>query len=151
MHSNPIISVQFVEGEIDVQKHSILPTTGCGGECLFVGRTRPEHHDKHGQLLELSYDCYQTLAKTKLEELANEAVARFGVRAIHICHSTGRVPVHGASVVIAVASEHRGDAFHACQFLIDLLKLHVPIWKQEIWTDGTTWSAGDPLPVERKT
>jgi molybdopterin synthase catalytic subunit len=151
MHSNPIISVQFVEGEVDIQKHSTLPTTGCGGECLFVGRTRPEHHDKHGELLELSYDCYQTLAQTKLEQLANEAVARFGVRTINICHSTGSVPINGVSVVIAVASEHRDDAFHACRFLIDLLKLHVPIWKQEIWEDGTTWSAGVPLPNELKT
>ncbi len=145
MKIEPIISVHFVDGEVDVQKHSQLPAIGCGGECVFVGRTRPEHNEQHGDLVELSYDCYKTMAQTQLEKLAEETVARFSVRAIHICHSTGSVPVDAASVVIAVASDHRDDAFLACRSLIDLLKLQVPIWKQEMWEDGTSWSDGKPL------
>ena len=145
MKKEPRISVHFVNGEVDVQKHSQLPAIGCGGECIFVGRTRPEFNAQHGNLVELSYDCYETMAQTQLEKLATEAVARFSVRAIHICHSTGSVPVDAASVVIAVGSDHRDDAFLACRFLIDLLKSQVPIWKQEMWADGTTWSDGKPL------
>ncbi|MBT4585113.1 MAG: molybdenum cofactor biosynthesis protein MoaE [Phycisphaerae bacterium] len=145
MEKDPIISVHFVDGEVDVPKHSQLPAIGCGGECIFVGRTRPEHNKQHGDLTELSYDCYKTMAQSQLEKLAEEAVARFSVRAIQICHSTGSVQVDKASVVIAVGSDHRDDAFLACRFLIDLLKLQVPIWKQEVWSDGTTWSNGKPL------
>jgi len=145
MEKEPIISVQFIEGEIDVSIHSQLPAIACGGECAFVGRTRPEHSLQHGELVALLYDCYKTMASVQLQKLAEEAVARFSVRAIRICHSTGKVPVHKASVVIAVGSDHRDDAFRACRFLIDLLKLQVPIWKQEIWANGTTWRDGNQL------
>ncbi|MDP7009604.1 MAG: molybdenum cofactor biosynthesis protein MoaE [Phycisphaerales bacterium] len=146
MPEEPIILINFVVGEVDVPKYSILPAIGCGGECVFIGRTRPEHHPTHGDLIALSYDCYETMAKKQLETLSEEAIARYSVRAITICHSTKSVEVNGASVVIAVASDHRADAFLACRFLIDQLKLHVPIWKQEVWSDGTTWSEGKPLP-----
>jgi molybdopterin synthase catalytic subunit len=145
MAKDPTISVLFVDGEVNVPKHSQLPAIGCGGECVFIGRTRPEYNKQHGDLVGLLYDCYQTMAQSQLEKLAEEAAVRFSVRAIHISHSTGTVPVDGASVVIAVACDHRDDAFLACQFLIDLLKLQVSIWKQEIWADGTTWSDGKPL------
>jgi len=140
MGKDPIISVLFVEGEIDVPKRSLLPNIGSGGECIFVGRTRPDHHEKHGKLIALHYDCYKKMAQSQLEKLAEQAVARFNVRVIQICHSCGKVPIDGASVVIAVGSNHRDDAFLACRFLIDLLKLQATIWKQEVWADGTTWS-----------
>ncbi len=140
MGKDPIISVLFVEGEVDVSKRSLLPNIGCGGECIFVGRTRPDHHEKHGKLLALHYDCYKKMAQSQLEKLAEEAVARFDVRVIQICHSCGEVPIDGASVVVAVGSNHRDDAFLACRFLIDLLKLQATIWKQEVWVDGATWS-----------
>ena len=143
MEKDPCISVLFVEGDVDVSKHSLLPSSGCGGECIFVGRTRPDYHEKHGDLVALSYECYKTMAQTQLERLAKEAADRFEARVIHICHSSSKVPVNGASVLIAVGSEHRNDAFHACHFLIDQLKLQATIWKQEIWADGTTWSECD--------
>ena len=143
MGKDPIISVLFVEGEVDVSKHSLLPNIGCGGECIFVGRTRPDHHEKHGKLIALHYDCYKKMAQSQLEKLAEEAVARFNVRVIQICHSCGKVPIDGASVVIAVGSNHRDDAFLACQFLIDLLKSQATIWKQEVWAEGTTWSTSN--------
>ncbi len=142
MHKVPIIAVKFVEGEVDVSTYSNIPTIGCSGECLFVGRTRPQRHKTHGELIELKYDCYQSMAQKQLEKLAIESVARFNAKTVTICHSTGSVPIHGASVVIRVGCDHRDDAFLACRFLIDLLKLHVSIWKQEVWSNGTTWSSG---------
>lgn len=147
MHTEPVISINFVDGAVDVPKHSVLPALGCGGECLFVGRTRPEHHEQHGELVELKYECYQTMAATLLEQFANEAHARFKTKAINISHSIGRVPVNAASVVIAVACNHRDSAFLACRFLIDSIKSEVPVWKQEVWTNGITWSNDTILPL----
>jgi len=147
MHEEPVISINFVDGAVDVTKHSMLPALGCGGECVFVGRTRPEHHALHGELVELKYDCYQAMAATQLKQFANEAHARFNARAINICHSTGSVPVDAASVVIAVACNRRNDAFLACRFLIDSLKSQVPVWKQEVWTNGKTWSTDASLSL----
>ena len=149
MHKAPLISIDFVAGAVDVPKHSVLPALGCGGECVFIGRTRPEQHPLHGELVELKYDCYQAMAATQLKQFSNEAHARFNARAIHICHSTGGVPVDAASVVIAVACNHRDDAFLACRFLIDLLKSQVTLWKQEVWANGKTWSTHASLSLRK--
>ena len=146
MHIEPIITVNFIEGELDVPTRSALPSLGCGGECLFVGRTRPQHRPEYGTLVELRYDCYQPMAKTQLDALTDEAVGKFHARAIVISHSIGSVSVGAASVVIAVGCDHRDDAFRACRFLIDALKLQVPIWKQEVWASRTTWSDGSLQP-----
>ncbi len=139
------ISIQLVQGPIDVPSASILPLIGCGGECVFIGRTRPEEHNDHGDLIALEYECYEEMAKKTLIELANESIQRFSIGYIRLTHSIGRVEVNAPSIVIAVSSKHRADAFRSCRFIIDLLKQRVPIWKQEKWSDGTTWSKGVPL------
>ncbi len=142
------INIQFTENAVDVALASILPAIGCGGECIFVGRTRPEVNQTHGELLALHYDCYQEMANKELQTLAQEAIQRFEVRHVRVTHSVGRVAIDEASVVIAVSSNHRDDAFTACRFMIDLLKQRVPIWKKEMWADGTTWSNGVPLATD---
>ena len=144
------ISINFSEGAIDTEVASVLPSIGCGGECIFIGRTRPETNKHHGDLLALRYECYKEMAEQELRTLASEAINRFSVECVHVTHAIGKVEVDEASVVIAVSSKHRSDAFTACRFLIDLLKLRIPIWKQEIWADGTTWNDGKPLHHNKK-
>ena len=139
------ISIQLVQGPIDVPSASILPLIGCGGECVFIGRTRPEEHNDQGSLIALEYECYEEMAKKTLIELATESIHRFSIGYIRLTHSIGRVEINDASIVIAASSTHRADAFRSCRFMIDLLKQRAPIWKQEIWPDGTTWSKGVPL------
>jgi molybdopterin synthase catalytic subunit len=139
------IDIQFSQNAIDVPKASTLPSLGCGGECLFVGRTRPENNLVHGELIALNYDCFQEMAEKELYTLAEETIKRFQARHIKVTHAIGKVAINEASVVIAVCCDHRDDAFTACRFIIDLLKQRVPIWKQEMWADGTTWSEGVPL------
>lgn len=145
MGLNTQIEIRFDAEAVNVEQASMLPSLGCGGECIFVGRTRPEENETHGALLALEYDCYQEMAETEIRKLAEEAINRFDVRHVRVTHSVGRVAIDEASVVIAVASDHRDDAFTACRFMIDLLKQRVPIWKQEMWADGTTWKDGVPL------
>jgi molybdopterin synthase catalytic subunit len=139
------INIQLAQHEIDVVSASSLPSIGCGGECIFVGRTRPEHHEKHGSLLALQYACYPEMAEKELRSVAKEAIDRYSTRVVRVTHAIGRVAIDEASVVIATSSEHRKDAFDACQYIIDELKQRVPIWKQELWADGTTWKNGKPL------
>jgi len=142
MASRAHIQIKFEDNGVDVQAASILPCNESGGECIFIGRTRHETSAKHGTLVALQYDCYQTMAETEVHRLAVEAIDRFAVHAVHVTHSIGLVAIGEASVVIAVGSDHRDDAFLACRFMIDMLKLRVPIWKQEQWADGSTWSKG---------
>ena len=145
MTIEPHVQIEFTADQINVSTASELPTIGCGGECVFIGRTRPEAHAEHGDLTALQYDCYEDMARTELALIADEAIAEFSVRCIRITHSVGNVPVHDASVVIAVGSNHRNEACKACRFLIDNLKTRVPIWKQEKWKTEMTWVAGEPL------
>lgn len=144
------ISILFSESAIDTEPASVLPSIGCGGECIFIGRTRPETNQQHGDLLALRYECYIEMAEQELRTLASEAINRFSVEYVQVTHAIGTVEVGEASVVIAVSSKHRSDAFTACRFLIDLLKLRIPIWKQELWADGTTWNDGKPLHHTKK-
>ena len=139
------ININFTEEAIDICSVSELPPAGCGGECIFVGRTRPEMNGNHGELVALKYDCYQEMAIKQLTTLANEAITQYGVGHIQITHRVGTVPINEASVVISVGSDHRDSAFLACRFLIDQLKLQVPIWKQEMWAGTSTWADGAPI------
>lgn len=141
----PHVQIVLTADEINVSNVSELPPLGCGGESVFIGRTRPETHDEHGDLTALQYDCYEEMARTELALIAAEAIATYSVQCIRITHSIGIVSVHGASVVIAVGGAHRADACDACRFLIDSLKARVPIWKQEKWKTERTWVAGEIL------
>ena len=71
---------------------------------------------------------------------------RFAIRDAWIIHRLGRLRIGETSVLIIVASAHRGPAFDACRWLIDTLKQTVPIWKQETFADGAVWAAGEPFP-----
>ena len=145
MTTEPHVQIEFTADQINVSTASKLPTIGCGGECVFIGRTRPEAHAEHGELTALQYDCYEDMARTELALIADEAITEFSVRCIRITHSVGTVPIHKVSVVIAVGSDHRDEAFRACRYLIDELKARVPIWKQEKWDTQTIWVEGIPL------
>ena len=83
-----------------------------------------------------------------MQGLRAEAIANFGVREVAIVHRLGRLVVGQTSVLIAVASAHRGAAFDACRWVIDTLKKTVPIWKHEQFVDGAVWSDGEPFPEE---
>jgi molybdopterin synthase catalytic subunit len=63
-------------------------------------------------------------------------------------HRLGRLEIGETSVLIIVASAHRGAAFEACRWLIDTLKRTVPIWKKEFFSDGAVWADGEPFPPE---
>jgi molybdopterin synthase catalytic subunit len=105
-----------------------------GGIDIFLGTTRAE-----GDLLALDYEGYESMARNQLTELASGARAQFPVKKLVILHRLGRVAIGEASVLIAVSTPHRADAFACCRWIIDELKKEVTIWKKEIWSsrDGT--------------
>lgn len=108
-----------------------LDLKGLGGLVIFSGVVRPS--DAHGRKLShLEYEAYTEMAHAELHKLCQEAAHRWGVHQIAIMHRVGQVEIGQPSVVIAVAAEHRAEAFAACQYLIDTLKQTVPIWKKEV-------------------
>jgi molybdopterin synthase catalytic subunit len=108
-----------------------------GAVVVFDGVVR--NHAKNKAVRFLEYDAYETMALKKLEEIGLRAKNQFQIRDIAIVHRLGHLEVGECSVVIAVASAHRGPAFDACRFAIDTIKKIVPIWKKEFYEDGEVW------------
>ena len=108
-----------------------------GAVVVFIGTTRDNNEGRDVQRLE--YEAYAGMAESELAKIAGEARARWGIARIAVVHRTGVVPIGMASVVIAVSSAHRGDAFAAARFAIDRLKEVVPIWKKEFFAGGAVW------------
>jgi molybdopterin synthase catalytic subunit len=117
-----------------------------GAVTVFDGIVR--NNTKGRQTLYLDYSAYEAMALDQMRALAAEAIERFGVRDVALVHRLGQLHVGETSVLIAVASAHRGVTFEACRWLIDTLKKQVPIWKKEVFVDGAVWGAGEPFPAE---
>ena len=115
-----------------------------GAVAVFEGIVR--NHSRNRRTLYLDYEAYEPMAVKKLEELAEQALAQFAVREVAMVHRLGRLEIGETSVLIVVASAHRGAAFDACRWLIDTLKKTVPIWKKEHFEDGAVWADGEPFP-----
>jgi molybdopterin synthase catalytic subunit len=115
-----------------------------GAVCVFDGIVRDNTRGR--MTLHLDYEAYEEMALEQMRGLAAEAVTKFGVRDVALVHRLGRLVVGETSVLVVVASAHRGAAFDACEWLIDTLKKTVPIWKKEQFVDGALWSDGEPFP-----
>jgi molybdopterin synthase catalytic subunit len=115
-----------------------------GAVVVFDGIVR--NNTRGRKTLCLDYEAYEEMALKQMEALAAEARAKFGVREVKIVHRLGRLVVGETSVLIVVASAHRGQAFEASRWLIDTLKKKVPIWKKETFEDGVVWADGEPFP-----
>ena len=110
---------------------------GCGGVVTFLGTVRD--HARGRSIRHLEYEAYPGMAEREMEKIAATAAERWpGVR-VAIAHRTGRLEIGEVAVAIAAAGPHREEAFAACRFAIDTLKLTVPIWKKEFALDGEYW------------
>lgn len=117
-----------------------------GAVAVFDGVVRDNTRGR--RTLYLDYEAYEAMALGQMQGLVDEARQRFGVRRIALVHRLGRLQIGETSILIAVASAHRAQAFDACRWLIDTLKKTVPIWKKEWFQDGAVWADGEPLPTE---
>ena len=108
----------------------------CGAVVSFVGTVRATNHGK--RVVRLEYEAYPEMAVRIFEQIAAQAREKWAARvAIH--HRTGALEPGEISVVIAAAAPHRGDAFEACRHAIEALKKDAPIWKRELYPDGSSW------------
>ena len=126
----PLSPDKFTEA---VRRHSN------GAVVTFLGTTRDNFEGK--RVVTLEYEAYDAMAVKKLEEVRRELLAEFGLDDLAIGHRTGRVGLGEISLVVAVGSPHRKEAFLACHQAVDRIKEVVPIWKKEVYEDGSRWVA----------
>ncbi|MFA5027883.1 MAG: molybdenum cofactor biosynthesis protein MoaE, partial [Candidatus Methylomirabilota bacterium] len=103
----------------------------------FLGVVRVLSRGRTVQYLE--YEAYPEMAVASMRAIGEEIRGRFAVDQVAILHRVGRLGIGEASVAIAVASPHRREALEACAHAIERLKAVVPIWKKEVWADGSAW------------
>jgi molybdopterin synthase catalytic subunit/molybdopterin converting factor small subunit len=126
-----------VTGEpLDVEAvRKLVADPSTGATVVFLGTTR--------EVPSLEYEAYAEMAREKIRELAEAAVAEHGLAAVAVAHRTGTVALGEPSVVIAVSAGHRAEAFAGARALLDAVKSQAPIWKQEHPEDGPpTWVKG---------
>jgi molybdopterin synthase catalytic subunit len=114
---------------------------GRGGIVTFTGTVRDETRGR--RVLRLEYEAYAPMAERKLAELGAEIGRAHGAE-VAIVHRVGVLAPGDAAVVIACAAPHRTPAFRACEACIEALKRDVPIWKREVFADGSTWVGSGP-------
>jgi molybdopterin synthase catalytic subunit len=120
---------------------------GAGGTVLFVGTIRRKG-DK-GRVDSLEYQAYSEMAERRMKKIEAEVRSKWPVKKVTMMHREGRLRVGEVSVVVAVSSEHRAEAFEACRYAIDRIKKTLPLWKREHAGRRGRWVEGVPIEKQR--
>ncbi len=117
------------------------PDPASGALVLFSGTVRDSNLGR--AVLRLEYEAFTPVAETQMRAILDEARARWELRAADCIHRLGPVGIGESAVAVFTAAAHRGEAYAANRYIIDRIKHEVPIWKKEIFADGTSeWSQG---------
>jgi molybdopterin synthase catalytic subunit len=129
---------KIVEGPIDgLTLEDEVRTDADGAVIVFRGVAR--RHSRGRDVVHLEYEAYPEMAEKVMAQIGEEMKGRWPISRVAIVHRTGVLEIGQASVMIAVSAPHRGEAFEATSYAIDRLKQIVPIWKKEVWSDGSQW------------
>jgi molybdopterin synthase catalytic subunit len=139
----PVFESHFTEEDLNVLAfRRAFDQTRAGAVLIFEGTVR-DHSPAGDGIIALEYEAMRPMADRIVARILAEVRAQFPLEAAAVIHRVGRVPLLLPTVLIGVASAHRNEAFLACRELIDRVKHEAPIWKREIFQDGTgRWSEG---------
>lgn len=127
--------VDVVEGRIDPDLvRASVADPAAGATVLFTGDVRDNDHGR--AVVSLTYEAHPS-AKDVLAEVAQEVADRFDVIGLAVIHRHGPIAIGEAALVAAVSARHRDEAFAACTALVDRTKERIPIWKHQVFSDGT--------------
>ena len=132
------VSISVQEADFDVGAEiAALSSLGCnaGAVASFVGLVR----DEGGALSSMTLEHYPGMTEKALAEIVEQATKRWQVMGVRVIHRVGHLQPGDRIVLVVVASRHRGDAFAACEFIMDYLKTQAPFWKKEQTPDGGRW------------
>ncbi len=127
------------EERLDLDTHlAAVEDPRLGAVTTFVGRVRDNDPEAATPVVGLEYSAHPD-AEAALRRIAEQAGAGADARAVvAVSHRVGRLDVGDAAVVIAVASEHRAEAFEVCRAVIEAIKSDLPVWKRQLEVDGTS-------------
>lgn len=129
--------------DLDVAEHAALVSAATAGAVVtFAGVVRD--HDGGRGVLELEYSAHPS-AGAVIAQVAADVAARIdGVHALAVSHRVGLLGIGDVALACAVAAAHRAEAFAACSDLVEEVKRVLPVWKRQVFTDGTTEWVNSP-------
>jgi len=97
-----------------------------------------------GPVSAIEYSAYDEMAEAEMDRILTESLSRWPATRVAVQHRLGRIPAGEASIAIVAASPHRAEAFDACRYVIEEIKRRLPVWKKEVFEDGSaTWRGND--------
>ena len=138
--------VKAEEDKISLEKaKEFIISQKNGAESIFIGRVRDENSGK--KVIAVTYDVHDQAVIKSFQSICNDAKTKFDKSSsIFLEHAKGYVPVGEISILIAVSSGHRDEAFKICRYILEEIKHKSPIWKKEHYTEGNEeWLPGHSL------
>ena len=135
------------QGPVPAEKIAQLIThhqhkTDIGAHSIFLGQVRADIMDGK-KVAAIRYSAYDEMAEKELSAIREEAFAKFPMPCMHIYHSIGELKSGEVSLVVMTSSAHRAEAIRAMEWVVEEIKKRVPVWKQEVFEDGTlAWVEG---------
>jgi len=132
------VRVQIEDFDVSIELEALRNGDArIGAVVCFLGLVRDMNENAHVTTLELEH--YPGMTEKALEAIVEEAKTRWSVIDATVVHRVGELRPTDAIVLVAVASPHRGEAFAACEFIMDYLKTRAPFWKKEGTPTGSRW------------
>jgi molybdopterin synthase catalytic subunit len=136
---------ELSDAEIDVcAVENAVRHSGAGALLTFRGDTREDFEGR--KVVRLEYEAYAEMAVPQMQTIGDQVAERWPGARVSMVHRLGVVPVGETSVVISVSAPHRDACYAASRFAIDSLKAQVPIFKKEIYEDGSCWKQNQGVP-----
>ena len=134
----PRVSIQTEDFDLSIEVAALRrENKGIGAVCSFIGTVRDRNEGDRVSSMELEH--YPGMTEKSIEAMVDEAFRRFDIFGARVIHRVGLLQPLDQIVLVAVSSAHRGEAFQACEFLMDYLKTQAPFWKKETTPDGARW------------
>ena len=134
----PRVSIQTADFDLAAEVAALRAgDDGVGAVASFVGTVRSRNDGSAVSGMELEH--YPGMTEKAIEAMIDDAQRRFDIRAARVVHRVGPLQPGDQIVLVVVTSAHRGQAFQACEFLMDYLKTQAPFWKKETTPEGARW------------
>ncbi|MEO6031248.1 MAG: molybdenum cofactor biosynthesis protein MoaE [Burkholderiaceae bacterium] len=134
----PRVVVQTADFDLGAEVAALRAAdAGVGAVATFVGTVR-DRNDAHA-VGSMELEHYPGMTEASIEAMIDEAVRRFAIRGARVVHRIGLLQPTDQIMMVAVTAAHRGEAFQACEFLMDYLKTQAPFWKKEQTPEGARW------------
>ena len=139
--SRPRVSIQHRDFDLAAEVAALREGDGGSGAVVaFVGTVRDRGGPGEAPTISaMELEHYPGMTEAAIEAMVDAAMQRFEIRAARVVHRVGLLQPLEQIVLVAVTAAHRGQAFQACEFLIDYLKTQAPFWKKESTPEGARW------------